>query len=147
MKYLKMKKILGICLGMQLLGNSSEEGLEKGLGWINAYSKKFDAKEKFISLPIMGWNKISIKKGNNLLNDLNDCRFYFLHSYHVHCQNDDDIIATTDYVKEYNCCISNKNIYGVQFHPEKSHKYGMKLLKILVKFNDTKKNNTMFALS
>jgi glutamine amidotransferase len=125
----KQKPILGICLGMQLLTNGSEEGNEKGLGWINANTIKFNLDNKNLSIPHMGWNKITPVQKNILYNELNENKFYFVHSYHVVCNNEQNILATTEYSQKIVCSIIKKNIYGVQFHPEKSHKYGMKLLK------------------
>lgn len=127
---LKNKKpILGICLGMQLLTNCSEEGKEKGLGWIDANTVKFDLEDKSLSIPHMGWNKTNPTNTNSLFNNLDENRFYFVHSYHVVCNSSDNILATTNYGKLFTCSIYKDNIYGVQFHPEKSHKFGMQLLK------------------
>jgi glutamine amidotransferase len=125
----KQKPILGICLGMQLLTNGSEEGIEKGLGWIDAHTVKFDLLDKNLSIPHMGWNKTTPIKKNGLFKDLDDNRFYFVHSYHVLCNNNQNILATTEYSQKFVCSIIKENIYGVQFHPEKSHKYGMQLFK------------------
>lgn len=123
------KYILGICLGMQLLTNSSEEGSEKGLCWIDANTIKFKFNKNPQAIPQIGWNQILLKKNNPILKNLNENKFYFLHSYHVVCNNSEDIVGTTDYFGNFISCISHKNIYGVQFHPEKSHKYGMQLFK------------------
>jgi len=123
------KPILGICLGMQLLTNSSEEGVEKGLGWIDAQTIKFDLEDESLSIPHMGWNKTNPASRNDIFKNLEDNRFYFVHSYHVVCNNDKDILATANYGKTFTCSIYQDNIYGVQFHPEKSHKFGMQLLK------------------
>ena len=125
----KKKPILGICLGMQLLTNSSEEGLEKGLGWIDAETKKFNLKNKSLVVPHMGWNIVNPSKVSNLFKNLEKGRFYFVHSYHVVCQNDENILATANYGETFTCSIYRDNIFGVQFHPEKSHKFGMQLLK------------------
>ena len=126
---IKKKHILGICLGMQLLTNSSEEGSEKGLCWIDADTIKFKFNKNSQSIPQIGWNQISLKKNDPILKNLNENKFYFLHSYHVVCNNNDNIIATTNYFGNFISCISHKNIHGVQFHPEKSHKYGVQLFK------------------
>jgi glutamine amidotransferase len=123
--------VLGICLGMQLLTQKSEEGIMPGLGWIPAETVKFIF-EKSLSLkvPHMGWNTIFSKKSSLLTNDFaNDSRFYFVHSYIVKCQNDENVICTTDYGVEFASIIQSDNIYGAQFHPEKSHKFGMQLFK------------------
>jgi len=124
--------ILGICVGMQMLAKSSEEGVLPGLGWIDGTVKRFDASvlNSKTQLPHMGWNTIRPNNGNPLLvNFNNDSRFYFLHSYYFQCNNPNDTIATTDYGIQYSSAINHNNIYGVQFHPEKSHQWGIQLLK------------------
>lgn len=123
------KPILGICLGMQLLTKSSEEGTEKGLGWIDAKTVKFDLQDKSLSIPHMGWNTTVAKRKEMIFKGLEENRFYFVHSYYVVCSNEADILATTQYGNKFSCSINKDNIYGVQFHPEKSHKFGMQLLK------------------
>jgi len=124
--------LLGVCVGLQMLGRSSNEGKEKGLGWIDADIKIFDTSNIMheTKLPHMGWNNIEIKSNNELLfKNLNsDDRFYFLHSYYFDCDNQDDIIAQTHYGANFTCAAKLNNIYGVQFHPEKSLKNGEKLL-------------------
>ncbi len=124
--------LLGICLGAQLLGNRSEEGVLPGLGWIDMEVVKFDENKlpKNLKIPHMSWNEIKIKKQSTLLEGLsNDSRFYFVHSYHLKCNNESDVLTTTTYGYEYTSAVESKNIFGVQFHPEKSHKYGMRLLE------------------
>lgn len=121
---------LGICLGMQLLTDSSEEGVLPGLGWIPAKTLKFvfppDSKLK---IPHMGWNYVFSKKESPLTNDLpEEPRFYFVHSYYVKCQDEQDVLMTTPYGFDFHSIVQKDNVYGAQFHPEKSHKYGMKLL-------------------
>lgn len=123
------KPILGICLGMQLLTNSSEEGKEKGLGWIDAQTIKFDLEDKSLSIPHMGWNKTNPTNTKNIYHNLEENRFYFVHSYHVVCNDEKYILATANYGKKFTCSFYKDNIYGVQFHPEKSHKFGMQLFK------------------
>ena len=122
--------VLGICLGMQLICTSSEEGLEKGLGWIDAQCHKFKfGHNSNLKIPCMGWNYIKYKKNNSLFTGLNNQKYYFVHSYHAVCQYSKNSIASAEYGYEYTVAIHKDNIYGVQFHPEKSHKYGMQLLK------------------
>jgi imidazole glycerol-phosphate synthase subunit HisH len=121
--------ILGICLGMQLLTNSSEEGHVKGLGWINAETIKFQFENNVLKIPHMGWNFIKPRQQNLMLENLNaESKFYFVHSYFVRCNDDKNILANTHYGNDFNSIIHHENIYGAQFHPEKSHKFGMQLL-------------------
>ncbi|MFN0290504.1 imidazole glycerol phosphate synthase subunit HisH [Pedobacter helvus] len=127
----KKMPIIGICVGMQMLANSSDEGNLPGLSWIDATVKKFD--EKIITqktkLPHMGWNDVHpIAERSSLFNGLDHSLFYFLHSYYFQCNNEEDIIATASYGIEFTCAVKHANIYGVQFHPEKSHHYGEQLL-------------------
>lgn len=123
--------ILGICVGMQIMGNRSEEGVEDGLGWINADVKKIDI-SKIIhqtKLPHMGWNGVNCKIKNELFNLIDkDALFYFLHSFYIKCVNDQEVAATTDYAGVFASSVKSDNIYGVQFHPEKSHHCGEILL-------------------
>ena len=124
--------LLGICVGMQMLAYSSDEGILLGLGWIDGTVKRFDASvlKSKTQLPHMGWNTIHPNNGNPLfVNFNNDSLFYFLHSYYFECNNPTDTIATTEYGIQYSSAVNNKNIYGVQFHPEKSHQWGIQLLK------------------
>lgn len=127
--------ILGICLGMQLFTKTSDEGILPGLGWIDAQTVKFKFSEnhKNLKIPHMGWNTISIKKQSSLFNDMcPESRFYFVHSYHVICNDEGDRLTTTMHGYEFVSAIQRENIIGVQFHPEKSHKFGMKLLRHFV---------------
>ena len=124
--------ILGICLGMQLFTKKSEEGFVDGLGWIDAETIRFRFHDNRngLKIPHMGWNTITIKNHHPLLRDLGDqSRFYFVHSYHVRCENPENIVALTEYGYPFPSVISRENIIGVQFHPERSHKFGMKILK------------------
>jgi glutamine amidotransferase len=124
--------ILGICVGLQILGISSDEGEKGGLGWINAQVKIFDSNriEFDTKLPHMGWNSIKVINENEPLfkNLKSEDRFYFLHSYYFECKKDKDIIAVSHYGSDFTCAVKSKNIYGVQFHPEKSLKNGERLL-------------------
>lgn len=130
--------VLGICLGMQLLANKSEEGNLSGLGWIHGEVKKFSfggLPENKLKIPHMGWNLVHLKKDNPLVNNMyHEPRFYFVHSYHFQCSNEADVLATTYYGYYFPSIIAKSNIIGVQFHPEKSHKFGMKLLKNFVEY-------------
>jgi glutamine amidotransferase len=132
----KKKPIVGICVGMQILGNASEEGEMRGLGWINGSVRKFDeAKiEQKPYLPHMGWNSISISKQSSLFNEIDlDRGFYFLHSFYFDCVYSADILATTEYGIDFACVVNHENIFGFQFHPEKSHFNGMKLFENFAK--------------
>lgn len=126
--------VLGICLGMQLISLKSEEGSLHGLGWINAETKRFIFNNTFeFKIPHMGWNYLSVKKKSPLLHDIYpDPRFYFVHSYFFEANDSCDILSSTTYESEFTSAVEKGNILGVQFHPEKSHKYGMRLLKNFV---------------
>lgn len=126
------KPILGVCVGMQMLGLSSEEGGARGLGWIDGVVKKIDKSNipYMARLPHMGWNGVDPKNNEGLFSNLaEDAHFYFLHSYHFYPGNVFDILATTTYGESFVCAIKKGNIFGVQFHPEKSHASGIQLLK------------------
>jgi glutamine amidotransferase len=126
--------ILGICLGVQLFTQKSEEGLLPGLGWFNSETIKFkiDTNSNY-KIPNMGWQNITKKKESKLLSGLPaNARFYFVHSYHLKCNSPDDILLEANYSYNYTCAIEKENIVGVQFHPEKSHKFGMKILQNFV---------------
>jgi glutamine amidotransferase len=130
------KPILGICLGMQLFSRNSEEGTLPGLGWIDAETVKFGKDEWDFSrykVPHMGWNTVSSKNASFITNSVEEDRFYFVHSFHVQCNKSENIICTTDYSIPFHSIIQKENIIGVQFHPEKSHKYGMKILNNFAK--------------
>lgn len=123
--------VLGICLGLQLLTKSSEEGKLHGLGWIPAKTIKFNFQPpNSLKIPHMGWNEIHIVSPSKLLNELpNDPRFYFVHSYHAKVEEEKYVLARTHYGYDFDSVITNgDNIFGAQFHPEKSHKFGMKVL-------------------
>ena len=130
----KKKHILGICIGMQILANRSDEGSTKGLGWISGNVRKFDDKQlKNLKLPLphMGWNSINDEAEKHpLFKSINlQDGFYFLHNYFFCPDSENDIIAKSNYGNDFTCAISNNNIYGVQFHPEKSHDNGIQFLK------------------
>lgn len=123
--------ILGICVGMQMLARSSEEGRLPGLGWIAGevrIIKRGQARK--VSLPHMGWNDVNPQCSNGLFRNLQSgARFYFLHSYYFQTKNQDNVLALTDYNGPFASAVCSGNVYGVQFHPEKSHQWGIQLLK------------------
>lgn len=121
--------VLGICLGMQLLVDGSEEGNEPGLGWISGQARRFP-KGSGLKVPHMGWNRASPASDDPLTRDLGDeARFYFVHSYYVSADRPEDRLLRTSYGVEFDAGIRSGNIWGVQFHPEKSHRFGKQLLK------------------
>lgn len=123
--------VLGICVGMQILAGSSDEGNGRGLGWIDGKVRKFDV-SRFVHethLPHMGWNDVVPTRPDPLFAGLEkDGRFYFLHSFYFECASPGAALATADYCGEFSCAVNAGNIYGVQFHPEKSHHFGTQLL-------------------
>jgi len=125
--------LLGVCLGMQLLGEGSEEGTVAGLGWIKGTVKKFDAQkiqQAGLKVPHMGWTDIHINKPSPILQDLPPtAHFYFVHSYHLSPTHTEDILLTSNYGYDFTSGVERDNIVAVQFHPEKSHKYGMQLYR------------------
>jgi imidazole glycerol-phosphate synthase subunit HisH len=124
--------VLGICVGMQLLTSASDEGHLPGLGWVPGKVRSFRTNEQSASLPLphMGWNDVKPKPGSPLFAGLeSDARFYFLHSYYFECCEPSHEIATASYGLDFSCAVSAGNIFGVQFHPEKSHHFGTQLLK------------------
>lgn len=124
--------IIGVCVGMQILASRSHEGKEEGFGWIKGKVKKLDASkiEKKPFLPHMGWNSIKFSREDGLFTDIDaDRGFYFLHSYYFECENADDIMATTSYGEDFTVAVNRDNVFGLQFHPEKSHKNGLKIFE------------------
>jgi len=121
--------LLGVCLGMQLLGQSSAEGVADGLGLIQASAERIEAKPG-LKVPHIGWASITPTGSSSLFPRTGDSeRFYFVHSYHMVCAHDQDIAATVDYGSKLTVAVSHGNIHGVQFHPEKSHRFGMRFLR------------------
>jgi glutamine amidotransferase len=133
----KKTPILGICLGAQLMTKSSEEGERNGLGWFDADVVKFNfEKVKNLKVPHMGWDTVESKRENLLTKDLYiNSKFYFVHSYYIKSTIKNDIMFTTHYGNEFVSGLNKDNIYAVQFHPEKSHKYGMRLMQNFVNIN------------
>jgi glutamine amidotransferase len=123
--------VLGVCVGMQILASSSEEGVLRGLNWIDGRVRKFGADGTAVPrLPHMGWNDVRTTTAHPLFTGLEtDARFYFLHSYYFECARSEDVAAVADYGFEFGSAVSAGNVHGVQFHPEKSHHYGIRLLK------------------
>ena len=123
--------LLGICVGLQMLMENSEEGVEPGLGWIAGKTIKFK-KDKLgdLKIPHMGWTNVHIAKDTGLTRNLGEQpRFYFVHSYYVQPDDPSDQMLTAHYGYEFTAAVNRENIFGAQFHPEKSHKYGMKILE------------------
>ncbi len=129
----KKTPILGICLGMQLLAKKSEEGKQDGLSWVDAEVKKFVKLNTLDKIPHMGWGFVDIKRKNNLISLDKKHRFYFVHSYYMKAYSDEIIYGSSNYINEFTSFIIKDNIYGVQFHPEKSHKFGMELMSNFIK--------------
>jgi imidazole glycerol-phosphate synthase subunit HisH len=127
----KKVPIIGICVGMQMMGNRSDEGKLEGLKWIDSEILKFDESliQQRTKLPHMGWNDVTPVKNHSLFIGLEkDAIFYFLHSFYFKCNNPVDSLAISDYGISFSSAVNRENIYGIQFHPEKSHLYGEKLL-------------------
>ncbi len=126
----KKVPVLGICVGMQIMAMSSDEGTKKGLGWIDADVKKIDIKNNNFRLPHMGWNNIIINKNDDILKNLdNNSTFYFLHSYYFNCTNENNVVAFSNYGSNFPSIVRQENIIGIQCHPEKSHEFGEQILK------------------
>lgn len=127
----KKKPILGICLGMQLLAKKSEEGEAEGLGWIDAEVVRFRVSDKMkYKIPHMGWNRIHLKNDGLLMKNIPDLsEFYFVHSYYVKLKNQSDLLNETEYDFIFTSAVEKENIFGVQYHPEKSHDTGAQVIK------------------
>lgn len=124
-------KVLGICVGMQMMASRSDEGVASGLGWFDADIKRFDETRigGCTQLPHMGWNDVEPLNTKNLFQEIDDGTFYFLHSYYFAPNDPADVLATTNYGSRFASAVCRSNIYGVQYHPEKSHSRGVQLLK------------------
>jgi glutamine amidotransferase len=124
--------VLGICVGMQMLADGSDEGILPGLGWVPGRVRAFKSNPRAseMTLPHMGWNDVHPVQGHPLFRDLGiGPRFYFLHSYFFECSEAGMAVATASYGLDFTCVVQSENVYGVQFHPEKSHHFGAALLK------------------
>ena len=130
----RKKAVLGICLGMELFAGSSEEGGETGLGWLDAKAVRFRIEDKLcFKVPHIGWNDVLTVKESDLTKGLPpSSQFYFLHSYYLQLEDTEDMLAETSYEQTFCSAIQKNNIFGVQFHPEKSHDIGTKLLQSFV---------------
>jgi imidazole glycerol-phosphate synthase subunit HisH len=126
--------ILGICLGMQLMASSSTEGETRGLGWFSGSVVRFQVSDRLrFKVPHMGWNQVRRSKDSPLIDEIpDDSEFYFVHSYHYLPEGEGDALLTSEYGYPFTCGIARDNIHGVQFHPEKSHEAGMKMLRNFV---------------
>lgn len=140
---LKGKPILGICLGMQLLGRRSEEGKLEGLSLIPFECKKFKFDDNSLKIPHMGWDVVEFKKQHPILDGLTgQQRYYFVHSYHAVCDNAENILMTCEYGYEFAAAVVKENVIGMQFHPEKSHDFGLAVFSNFVKIcQDYSKRN------
>lgn len=134
------KPILGICLGMQLLGRKSEEGEKTGLGLIPFDNVRFDfdgideSLKQQLKIPHMGWDIVEMKQNRPLVQGIEGAqRYYFVHSYHAVCDAPENVLMTCDYGYEFAAAVCKDNVYGVQFHPEKSHDFGMRILENFVR--------------
>lgn len=123
--------LLGICLGMQFFARGSEEGSEPGLGWLKARTVRFKLPpESRLKIPHMGWNGLDVVTSANGSHGIApDARFYFVHSYHLVCEDESDVLARTTYGYPFVSAVRRGNIFGVQFHPEKSHRFGLALME------------------
>jgi glutamine amidotransferase len=127
---LRKTPLLGICVGMQMLGESSEEGQRPGLGWLPGRVRSFRSRSGFaLPMPHMGWNDVNPIASSAILRQLDAARFYFLHSFYFDTADPADVAAVTDYGGDFSCVVNRDNIFGVQFHPEKSHQFGIRLLQ------------------
>jgi glutamine amidotransferase len=127
--FVQRKPVLGICLGAQMLGRASEEGTESGLGWIDMSVRRLP-EVSGVRIPHMGWNQLTLKQESSLFMGMsNEARFYFVHSFFMACDDPAAVVATTTHGVEFTCAVQRENIAGVQFHPEKSLRHGLALLR------------------
>lgn len=120
--------VLGVCVGMQMLGHASEEGKLPGLGWIDGTVRKMEVSDR-LPLPHMGWNAVRPSKEEGLFKGLANSSFYFLHSYSFSAAHPEDVLAQSSFGQDFASAVGRENIFGVQFHPEKSHRFGIRLLQ------------------
>jgi glutamine amidotransferase len=127
----KKKPVLGVCVGMQMMARSSEEGVLPGLSWIDATVAKFDTRllKSKTHLPHMGWNDVTTLQTDSLFAGLSASRYYFLHSYYMKPDREEETLTTSHYGLRFTSAVRSGNVYGTQFHPEKSHEWGIRLLK------------------
>ena len=122
--------VLGICLGMQLMLQSCEEGIMPGLGWVEGEVRRLrPPPDSGLKVPHMGWNTVTVTRENGLFPPEDEQRFYFVHSYYADCARPDVVVATSQHGTPFTAALKKENIYGVQFHPEKSHRFGMAILR------------------
>tara|TARA_B100001287_G_C22445543_1_gene417995 strand:+ start:73 stop:693 length:621 start_codon:yes stop_codon:yes gene_type:complete len=128
------KPIIGICVGAQMMCSFSEEGTEKGLNWFSANVIKFEFNDDSkLRIPHMGWNQIEIVRNHKIVESMDSLnRFYFLHSYYINLHDQKEAVANSHYGHSFNSIIQKENLIGIQFHPEKSHKYGIKLFENII---------------
>ena len=131
----KNSKLLGICVGMQALFTKSQEGKIRGLDLIKGEINKFSFEKKILKIPHMGWNKVNFNKDSKFNEILSENRFYFVHSYFAKCDDKKDILGVTNYGLNFASSVRKNNIFGVQFHPEKSHYFGKKFLKTFIEID------------
>lgn len=142
LNYLVLEKkvpVLGICVGMQVMAKKSEEGHAQGLGWFDASVNKFDVSliKTKPKIPHMGWNEIALHQDSEIMHGISlEKGFYFIHSYYFECSNSQDILLTSTYGNEFTCAVHKENIFGFQFHPEKSHSNGITLFKNFASVNE-----------
>jgi len=135
----KRTPILGVCLGIQLMTKRSEEGRESGLGWLNAETVRFQIEDKSLKVPHMGWNKVEWKKSSKITEGFDTLsEFYFVHSFHIKLSDNEDALGLTRYGYDFVSAIHKSNIIATQFHPEKSHRYGLQLMKNFAEFEYAK---------
>ncbi|SPO53942.1 imidazole glycerol phosphate synthase, glutamine amidotransferase subunit with HisF [Pseudomonas sp. JV551A1] len=128
----KHKPVMGVCLGSQMLGNGSEEGNEPGLGWIDMDIVRFEKRDGR-KVPHMGWNEVNPQLQHSILTGIDkESRFYFVHSYYMLPRHAENTLLTANYDQQFTAAVVKDNIFGFQFHPEKSHKFGMQLFKNFV---------------